>query len=438
MARKPNPLLPFCVVLLLGGGTAFFTAPLWSPLPERILKKAHKFFFNQPEAPVSPTRATPSLPERFYPQARMLTLPLLPQLDLEVTIQTEAGQTVLQERESPDAYHLQTRLTYRVPRAAQTLKELESVQTSLSEHWPSLPAILPTAQVSPYFHSLYQRKVTFLEMRVDHIREIPSRHNMYDCHTILEWSSRDHPTPLLLIQADMDVVTDGSDSDRTTDIDTSSPTFQPFTAYNWAKKTQTPNPLIAHYQSELKELEARLDQPGLSENERYLASRRSRVVRQTLEALRYRSSLVAHLDPFIVLPIFMTKETGVSPESSPAVGDYALVLFQDLILPAIVGDTGPNSKIGEASLKIARAIDPSIEATGASRPVSRPQVTYLVFPGSAEPTMQPPDLEKWEMKCRELFLQVGGDPKSVNSWKESPRQDPEADTPKDDSAGYTK
>ena len=39
------------------------------------------------------------------------------------------------------------------------------------------------------------------------------------------------------------------------------------------------------------------------------------------------------------------------------VGDYAVVVFGDQIYPAIVGDVGPNDKVGEASLRIAQQIN---------------------------------------------------------------------------------
>ena len=39
------------------------------------------------------------------------------------------------------------------------------------------------------------------------------------------------------------------------------------------------------------------------------------------------------------------------------VGDYALVIFGDAIYPALVGDVGPNDKVGEASLRIAKELN---------------------------------------------------------------------------------
>lgn len=343
-----------------------------------------------------------------------MTVPLTSHLEIDLNIISQQGEIASIERQNPKSYHLESQLTYRVPRAARTLPELEKPRTPMAAHWADLESLLGSAQVSAYYHSLYERKVQFLSMRMDHIREIPRKHNMFDCDTILELTHPDSKQKALLIQADMDVVTDGSDSDRTTEIDTSARFYQPFTAYNWAKRTSNPNPLTQSYRKEETALKEQLGQPNLSDNDRYVAGRRLRVVRQTLEALKYRSSLVAHLDPFIVLPIYMVKE---ETSHRPGVGDYCLVFHGDLILPAIVGDTGPNSKLGEASLKIARRIDPGIDGQAASRPVSSLGVTYLVFPGSAEKRMGPPDLSHWEKECARLFTRMGGSAESIHSWK---------------------
>lgn len=353
----------------------------------------------------------------------MMTFPLKQGLDIRLNIVSEQGDIASIEKANDAAYALNTQLTYRVPRAATTIQELEARGTPLSTYWPKLPDLLKTATISPYFHSLYERKIKFLEMRLDHIRELPNRHNMYDCDTILEISSEDNQYRALLIQADMDIVTDGSDSDRTLNIDTSSPTFQPFTSYNWAKRGKTPNPLAGLYQAEASELRKKLIAGNLNQNQTYIANRRLRFLNQSIEALKYRSSLVASLDPFIVVPIFMAQ----TPTShQPSVGDYCLVFYKDLVLPGIVGDTGPNSKIGEASLKIARRIDPDMDGTALSRPVSSLGVTYLIFTGSAEKNMEPPDLEKWLKVCRSYFETLGGNSDAIMSWNVP---NPEPDIP---------
>ncbi|MEM1157349.1 MAG: glycoside hydrolase family 75 protein [Verrucomicrobiota bacterium] len=392
-------------------GFIFITSPWWSPMAERVHRKAARTI--SPPEVSSPQPKIPPLPDRFYPKARMMTFPLKEGLDLRLHIISEEGEIASIERHNDAAYALDTRLTYRVPTPATTLEQLEARGTPLSTYWPNLSVLLETAQVSPSFHSLYERKIKFLEMRLDYIRELPHRHNMYDCDSILELTTENSQQQALLIQADMDIVTDGSDSDRTLEVDTSSPTFQPFTSYNWAKRGTIPNPLIGTYQAEANQLREKLKGINLSQNDQYIANRRLSFLKKSIEALKYRSSLVASLDPFIVVPVFMVK---TKSSHQPSVGDYCLIFYRDLVLPGIVGDTGPNSKIGEASLKIAQKIDPAVQPSASSRPVSSLGVTYLIFINSAEKTMEPPDLKKWHDKCSELFADIGGKPEHIRSW----------------------
>ena len=90
----------------------------------------------------------------------------------------------------------------------------------------------------------------------------------------------------------------------------------------------------------------------------------------------------------------------------PAIGDYAIVICHGKLYPAILGDMGPGTKIGEASLRICRQIEPKSGAD--RRPVSRPEVTYLVFPGTAEKPFTSPNYQHWSERCRALWSEFGG------------------------------
>ena len=43
---------------------------------------------------------------------------------------------------------------------------------------------------------------------------------------------------------------------------------------------------------------------------------------------------------------------------SPSIGDYAAVIYNGKIYPAIVGDAGPSNKVGEASARICKELNP--------------------------------------------------------------------------------
>src|SRR5690606_32803914 len=109
-------------------------------------------------------------------------------------------------------------------------------------------------------------------------------------------------------------------------------------------------------------------------------------------------------DPFIVIPVNLITASG--DPFAPRVGDYAAVVYGSKIYPAIVGDGGPTFKVGEASLRMARELNP--KASPYSRPVSDLKVSYVVFPNSREPRREPPDYVKWRDRCQALIDEIGG------------------------------
>ena len=91
---------------------------------------------------------------------------------------------------------------------------------------------------------------------------------------------------------------------------------------------------------------------------------------------------------------------------APRIGDYAVVIHENKIYPAIVGDGGPTYKVGEASLRMAKELNN--KATPYNRPVSDLKVTYLVFPQTRDEVRAAPDYAKWRTRCEELLKEIGG------------------------------
>ena len=89
-----------------------------------------------------------------------------------------------------------------------------------------------------------------------------------------------------------------------------------------------------------------------------------------------RRSLIASLDPFIVIP-----QTWLDPQVGP--GDFVAVVHAGKVYPCIIADTGPTTKAGEASQRLAKALNP--KASGRVSAVTTPSVTYIVFPGTRGP-----------------------------------------------------
>src|SRR5439155_9958126 len=120
---------------------------------------------------------------------------------------------------------------------------------------PGLASMISSDPVSPLYAQLYDSKVKILRENLARLDVLLSRHNFFDCQTVLQLQHPQSHRKALVLQADMDVDADGSDGDRMT-VGTGAPTnFKPFTSYRWGKKTSQPNPYLAATQDKLKRAE---------------------------------------------------------------------------------------------------------------------------------------------------------------------------------------
>lgn len=315
------------------------------------------------------------------------------------------GGTASSERLDDSSYTAFYQLSLRLPSPARTMADLERTSPDLSKMLPGLPALIEKAEVSGWFNRLYDNKAARVRRDANTLNELLTKHNVYDCETILNLRT---PSGRLLffMQAEMDVVSDGSDGDRLPVMPESivnSTHYQPFTSYGWKKLGSTPNPMIAGWEKRLVNGEKELAAPGTSTERKAWLRDRIAYLKRGIADLKSRSFLIAEYDPFIVIPVNLL--TSGDP-FAPKTGDYAVVLHGGKIYPSIVGDGGPTFKVGEASLRMAREINP--KASPYSRPVSDLKVSYLVFPGSRDPEKGPPDYEKWRARCEELLGEIGG------------------------------
>src|SRR5213596_1564713 len=331
-------------------------------------------------------------------------------ITLHSTVETIPGADATTERNQPDSYTLDLRLQARVPSPNKTIEELAKVSPQLPTLLPDLASMLSADPVSPLYAQLYDSKVRMLRENLGRLDLFLSRHNFFDCQTVLQLQHPETHRKALLLQAEMDVDADGSDSDRLPAGTGAPANFKPSTSYRWPKKTSAPNPYLAATEEKLKRAE---DEYGLSTT----APARKRDLRNTIAELRAEvgtlkkySFLIGATDPFIVVPGAFTH--GSDPVKP---GDYALVVFGDSIYPAIVGDVGPNDKVGEASLRIAKQINTL--STPYNRPVSDLKVTYIMFPGTAEKSVGPPDLEKLQARCEALVKEIGGATVPLYHWE---------------------
>jgi len=326
-------------------------------------------------------------------------------IPFKTEVKIEKGGIASQERASATSYTASYQLSLRVPTPARTMAELEVSSPGLAKILPGLPALIEKADVSPWFTKLYNNKTERVRRNANTLNELLTKHNIYDCETILQMRGAGG-RKVFFMQAEMDVVSDGSDGDRLPtmpDEIVNSSHYQPFTSYGWPKKSTVPNPMVAGWEARVvagqKELAATTPTPA----RKTWLRQRIKDLNRGIDDLKARSFLIADYDPFIVISVDVLTSYD---EFSPNVGDYAVVVYGDKLYPVIVGDGGPTFKVGEGSLRLAKELNP--KASSYSRPVSDLKVSYVVFPGSRDAERGPPNYEKWRQRCYDLLGEIGG------------------------------
>jgi hypothetical protein len=340
---------------------------------------------------------------------RLDTARLFSGITVHAAVDPIPGGAASDERADPQSYVLDLKLHARVPAPNKTVEELAKVNPELPRLLPGLATMLTPDSVSPFFKELYDTKLRKLREDLVRLDQLLSRHNFYDCQTVLQMRHPESKRRAVLLQADMDVDADGSDSDRLPAGSGTSPSFKPVTSYHWPKKTAIPNPYLGPAEERLQRYENEYAVKSTAPDRKRDLKGAISSLRDEIGSLKKFSFLIGATDPYIVLPMGLGKMDGGK------VGDFALVIFGDRIFPAMVGDVGPSDKAGEASLRIAKEINAL--ATPNNRPVSDLKVTYLVFPGTAETPFGPPDLEKLQARCEALVNEIGGAGVPLHHWE---------------------
>ena len=328
-------------------------------------------------------------------------------ITLRSEVETTSGAAASEERVDPMSYAIDLKLRARVPTPNRTVDELGKVSPDLGKLLPGLAAIVKPESVSPLFAQLYETKVRELRENLSRLDLLLSRHNFYDCQTVLALRHPETKRRALLFQADMDVDADGSDGDRVPAGNGVSPTFKPFTSFRWGKKSNRPNPHLPGIEDRLRrvELEQRTATPERKRDLKNAATE----LRDEIGAMKKYSYLIGTYDPFIVVPASFTKGSDAAH-----VGDYAVVIAGSTIYPAMVGDVGPNDRVGEASLRIAKEVNGLSNPN--NRPISELKATYVVFNGTADSSWGSLDLEKLQARCEALVKEIGGASVPLHHW----------------------
>jgi Fungal chitosanase of glycosyl hydrolase group 75 len=132
---------------------------------------------------------------------------------------------------------------------------------------------------------------------------------------------------------------------------------------------------------------------------------------QPRTSLRYASkgSINANTVPYFVLP----QPSSWFKSRGCALGDYAAVIFKDLLAFAVFADLGPTKKIGEGSIELLRRLGQErIKPNGKVRNAGMgPRVITIVFPGSGRATHRKNEatlLAAITEGTRPLFQALGG------------------------------
>lgn len=350
--------------------------------------------FSMPKIELPPF--PPALPERVETGDFIHMSSIANGINLASNVRFTPGSTASQDRKKKAAYQLRVSLNLIMPHAALG-KELLLANPRLSAVLTEFDDLMSRAKVSPWFHALYLHKQNYIRKNAATLTRLLDRHNFYDTDTILEASSSATGRKILWLQADMDVVSDGSDGDRLPNMPdsiTNSDHYQATTSYRWKKRTKTPNPLLPHWQNKLSRLKkaTKPDAGSIASTQRLI------------DELKRSSFLLAEYDPFIVVPL--TFKEGRSSAYRPQPGDYVAVVVENKVYPAIVGDFGPRHKTGEASLRLGKLVNP--KTTSFARAVSSLGASYIIFPGSKEEENGPIDYHRLNTRVRELLDEIGG------------------------------
>jgi hypothetical protein len=403
--KSPRLVLLFCILLAGCPGPKFNPPPSATPSPTPTCT-------GTPSPSATPTPPPTPLPEAIIPYSHKEVARLFNGVEVHSQVESGLGDIASVERKALDSYVLDLHVRVRVPKAAQTIAELSEPDPSLPTILPGLAAMLPTSKVSDFYFGLYQLKVESVGRELGRLEQLLSKHNFFDCNTILELTNAQSARKVLLIQSDMDVNADGSDSDRSLQVDGSSANFQPYTSYRWPKRTDQPSEFLGDCQIKLKQAETELSLRTTSADRKRALHEQVEELQREIGDLKHFSYLISKADPFVVLPGFILRQA--NHPFLPKLGDYVVVIYGDKLYPALLGDVGPSYKIGEGSLRLATQLDP--RANAYNRPASNLNVTYLVFPATADPTPGPPDLKKMRDRCETLLNEIGGTSGQLWEW----------------------
>ena len=113
-----------------------------------------------------------------------------------------AGTIASQDRTLTEAYRVSVSVNALLPSAAKGA-ELKASNAELPQVLPGYEALMESAVVSPWFHSLYLHKQNLVRKAAAMVEKMPDKNSFLDTDTILELSAPESRRSVLWIQSDM-------------------------------------------------------------------------------------------------------------------------------------------------------------------------------------------------------------------------------------------
>ena len=135
------------------------------------------------------------------------------------------------------------------------------------------------------------------------------------------------------------------------------------------------NPMVAGWEKRIIAAKVELADAATTAARKAWLKERVSYLNKGIADMKARSFLIAEYDPYIVIPINLL--TNTTDPYAPRVGDYAVVIHENKIYPAIVGDGGPTFKVGEASLRLAKELRIRVPRPCGSLPALRTSTLRL-------------------------------------------------------------
>ena len=205
---------------------------------------------------------TPTPPKTQVIGGKLETSRLFSGITVNATVEPTPGGPASDERLDPQSYVLDLKLHARVPTPNKTIEELAKVNPELPR---LLPALADDGETGLRF-ALLQRALRD-ENQAPARESHPPRPAALAAQLLrlpddLQLQHPETKRKAVLMQAEMDVDADGSDSDRLPAGSGVSTHFQPYTSYRWAKKTSNPSAYLPMLEERIKTHEAEANQKG--------------------------------------------------------------------------------------------------------------------------------------------------------------------------------